>query len=202
MGREIEIKIPLEHTEYQSIFSLIQGQSTVKGIAFSQKTEHILKSDKYFSRYKTREERKQNNEPTVIRLRSEQNLDTGTKESFFCIKTKTVENGIELNREDETVVKDETVLERLFETTGFIKYFEKQKDAFSTYCSLDGSDINFHLELEKVNNLEYVEIEVTDSTQPADQVRAGLEKLVAGLGLDASKKDSRSWMDIVQQNKE
>ena len=55
MNREIEIKIPLTQGEYESLFSKIQEEPFTK-------PEHLLKSDTYFSRYDTREERKAKNE--------------------------------------------------------------------------------------------------------------------------------------------
>ena len=51
------------------------------------------------------------------------------------------------------------------------------------------------------NNLKYVEIEVTDDGSPADEVRSELEKFVTMLGLDCSKRDSRSWMEIINAAK-
>ena len=185
MGREIEIKIPLTDAEYESIYN-------------SFTFEHFFKTDRYFSRYDTHEERVQNGEPRVIRIRTEQDMSLGEKKSYFCIKYKTVQNGIELNTENETFVQDETVIENLLKVSGYHIYFDKQKDAFSVYSRCDYNDaIEFHLELEKVNGLKYVEIEVTDGTAPADEVTAALEKFVTRLGLDVSKKDSRSWMEII-----
>ena len=58
-----------------------------------------------------------------------------------------------------------------------------------------------HLELEKVNGLAYVEIEVTTDNLPADKVRQNLEAFVKELGLDPSKRDSRSWMEIILDGK-
>ncbi|MBO4629025.1 MAG: CYTH domain-containing protein [Treponema sp.] len=187
MNREIEIKIPLTQSEYELLFSKIHEPPFTK-------PEHLYKSDTYFSRYKTRQERDASNEPRVIRIRTEQNLDQSepSKKSYFCLKRKTIENGIEFNSENETFIEDEKVLEQFFEVAGYTKYFQKNKDAFSTYNG------DFHLELEKVNGMCYVEIEVTTSTLPAETVRQNLESFVKDLGLDSSKRDSRSWMEIIQ----
>ena len=57
---------------------------------------------------------------------------------------------------------------------------------------------DFHLELEKVNGLKYIEVEVTDGSDDADDVRAALEKFMELFGLDTSKRDSRSWMEIIK----
>ena len=191
MNSEIEIKIPLTQSEYETIFSKIHETPFTK-------PEHLYKSDTYYSRYKTRQERDANNEPRVIRIRTEENLDhtEPSKKSYFCLKRKTIENGIEFNAENETFIEDEKVLEQFFEVAGYTKYFQKNKDAFSTYNG------DFHLELEKVNGMCYVEIEVTTSTLPAETVRQNLEAFVKELGLDSSKRDSRSWMEIILENKE
>ena len=191
MNREIEIKIPLTQSEYESLFSKINEPPFTK-------PEHLYKSDTYFSRYKTRQERDASNEPRVIRIRTEETLDQSepSKKSYFCLKRKTIENGIEFNAENETFIEDEKVLEQFFEVGGYTKYFQKNKDAFSTYNG------DFHLELEKVNGMCYVEIEVTTSTLPAETVRQNLEAFVKELGLDSSKRDSRSWMEIILENKE
>ena len=97
MGREIEIKIPLTDKEYDKIFSVITGAETLSGLEVLGQPEHLLKSDIYFSRYENREERKAAGEPQVIRIRSEAGVE---KKAFFCIKRKTIENGIELKERD------------------------------------------------------------------------------------------------------
>ena len=188
MGREIEIKIPLTQSEYDSLFAKINEPPFTT-------PEHLLKSDIYFSRYDTREERKAKNEPQVIRIRTDENLNEGTKKSYFCIKRKSIENGIEFNSENETFIEDENVLKLLFEVSDYHQFFQKNKDAFSTYYN------DMHLELEKVNGLAYVEIEVTTDNLPADKVRQNLEAFVKTLGLDPSNRDSRSWMEIILDGK-
>ena len=196
MGREIEIKIPLTDDQYDKIFSVITGAETLAGVKVLGQPEHLLKSDTYFSRYNTREESKAAGEPQVIRIRSEAGVE---KKAFFCIKRKTIENGIELNREDETFVENPEVIRDLLLFSDYHQFFEKNKDSYGVHCQsvvLPGCD--FHLELEKVNNLKYVEVEVTDGTDAADAVRAALEKFMEQFGLDTSKRDHRSWMEIIK----
>ena len=188
MGREIEIKIPLTQSEYDELFAKINEPPFSTPI-------HLLKSDTYFSRYDTREERRAKNEPQVIRIRTDENMTEDTKKSYFCIKRKTIENGIEFNAENETFIEDENVLKLLFEVSDYHQFFQKNKDAFSTYYN------DMHLELEKVNGLTYVEIEVTTENLSADKVRKNLEAFVKELGLDPSKRDSRSWMEIILDGK-
>ena len=213
MGREIEIKIPLTEAQYNKIYSVISGNEKLDGIEVdSSELEHIVKNDTYFSRYNSREESKAAGEPQVIRIRSEKLLSAEAdamsdecpngqikKQAFFCIKRKSIENGIELNREDETYVENPEVVRDLLLLSGYHQFFEKNKDSFGVYCRsrlLEGSA--FHLELEKVNALKYLEVEVTDEANSADAVRAALEKFVKLFGLDAAKRDSRSWMEILQ----
>ncbi len=216
MGREIEIKIPLTDAEYQKIYSVIYGDEKLAGVKICKHgdvpcpVEHILKSDFYFSRYDTREERKAAGEPQVIRIRCEQYERIGSKDAaekvepkaFFCLKRKSIENGIEFNREDETFIEKPEVVRDLLLLSGYHQFFEKRKDAFSVYCEsevLDGCE--FHLELEIINGLKYMEVEVTDeegSLLSAESVRIALGKFVELFGLDSSKRDSRSWMDILE----
>ena len=193
MGREIEIKLPLTDAEYDKIFSVISGDSKLAGLEVCSQPERILKSDEYYSRYQTRAESKAAGEPQVIRIRTE-----NEERAFFCIKRKSVENGIELNREDETFVENADVVRDLLQLSGYHKFFEKKKDAYSVHCQsvvLPGCD--FHLELERVNDHKYVEVEVTDGSDKADDVRAALEKFIVQFGLDSSKRDKRSWMEII-----
>lgn len=216
MGREIEIKIPLTDGEYDKIYSVISGDEKIAGLKICKNgdvpcpIEHILKTDSYFSRYDTRQESYAAGEPQVIRIRCEKYERIGTKEAakkvapkfFFCIKRKTLENGVELNREDETYIEKPEVVRDLLTFSGYHQFFEKRKDSFSVYCEseiLEGCE--FHLELEKVNGLKYVEIEVTDEPGvgfAADEVRLALGKFVELFGLDSSKRDSRSWMEIIK----
>ena len=195
MGREIEIKIPLTDEQYDKIFSVISGAETLSGVKVLGQPEHLLKSDIYFSRYNTREESKAAGEPQVIRIRTEAGAE---KKAYFCIKRKTIENGIEINREDETFVENPEVIRDLLLFSGYHQFFEKNKDSYGVHCEsvvLPGCD--FHLELEKVNSLKYIEVEVTDGTDAADAVRGALEKFMELFCLDTSKRDHRSWMEII-----
>lgn len=208
MGREIELKIPLNDSQYDYIFSVIYGKKNIPGFSFDDsRLCKIEKNDEYFSRYKTREESKKNGEPQVIRIRSEKSVAENftvnenygaQKKSYFCIKRKVIENGIELNSENETFVENADVIRDLLELSGYSKFFKKQKNAISSYCHApELLNSIFHLELEIVNNLKYIEVEVTDENEEADVVRKALVKFVSAFGLDASLKDSRSWMQIL-----
>ena len=52
-------------------------------------------------------------------------------------------------------------------------------------------------ELLTTATVKYIEVEVTDGTDAADDVRVALEKFMELFGLDSSKRDSRSWMEII-----
>lgn len=196
MSREIELKVPLTLEQFDRIEKILTKKEQLSSI-YIRGLSHILKSDEYFSRYHTHEERIKNNELRVIRLRTEN--DGNGEKSFFCIKRKTIENGVEFNSEKETFVEDADVLRAFFEASGFIKWFEKKKDAISVYATLsEKPDFEAHLELEKVNSLPYIEIEYTKEDLPADQVRASLEQILLALGVDPKKRDSRSWAEILE----
>lgn len=196
MSREIELKVPLTCEQFDRIQKILTQKEQLSSINI-RGLSHILKSDEYFSRYHTHEERIKNNELRVIRLRTEN--DGNGEKAFFCIKRKSIENGVEFNSEKETFVEDADVLRAFFEASGFIKWFEKKKNAISVYATLsEKPDFEAHLELEKVNSLPYIEIEYTKEDLPADQVRAGLELILLALGVDPKKRDSRSWAEILE----
>ena len=200
MGREIEVKIPLTDDQYDAVLAFIKGGKAQPGVT-GRDVSHLLKTDAYFSRYDTDEERKKNGEPKVIRIRTEQVLDVPDappKQAFFCLKYKKIENDVEFNSENETAVEDENPLLLFFSVAGYKKYFEKIKDSYSVYCTCDADKkIEFHLELVTVNGHKYFEVEVTQPELDADRVQKGLEAFVSAFGLDVSKKDSRSWMQIL-----
>ena len=95
MGREIEIKIPLTAAEYDRLLSFVNGSEV-------RELSHIRKSDRYYSRYTTETERRQavraGQEPNVIRIRTEENLQTHNKQSYFCYKYKTVEHKLDIEK--------------------------------------------------------------------------------------------------------
>ena len=198
MSREIELKVPLTDGQFDRIERILRGNETLPSLK-THSLAHILKSDEYFSLYRTHEERLKNKELRVIRIRTERSPEkfADAQKSYFCIKRKTLQNGVEFNAEQETFVENPEVLRSFFEATGYIKWFEKKKDALGVICALIGTDFEAHLELEKVNGLPYIEIEYTKEDLPADEVRLNLEKILIELGLDPKLRDSRSWAEIL-----
>ena len=181
MGKEIVLKIPLSQVQYDDLYKKIFVEKNCTGVkVLDSSSEQIYKHDEYFTKYATLEERAEKNEPQVIRLRTES--VRGDKQCFFTIKRKTVQNGIEVNKEDETLVSDENVLRLFFEEAGYRRWFNKEKKAYSSHCVLDdeneASDYGigqvklgqtiFHLELVEVNGMLYVEVEVVSEDDTAE----------------------------------
>lgn len=240
MGREIEMKVPVSKAEFVELYRIFTEQKKHEKISIKEKT-FVFKQDEYYSRYDTREERSQNEEPRVIRIRLEKEAEcfeekmrlfseksisspagalpadpetefnkivsfmeqlksetSAEQNAVFGIKFKTVENGIEFNKEHETVVEDAAVLRKFFASTGFKKYFNKEKNSFGFMCCLnEAPQILFHAELEIVNGFTYLESECTQTETESEEVSVLLEKFFMELGLEPSRKDSRSWMSII-----
>ena len=202
MGHEIEIKIPLTSEEFDRIYDFLCLKKSIDGIKILGDDKNpcerkfFLKKDEYFSKYKKEIERRENNEPQVIRIRT-QDFENDRR-SYFTIKRKVVEDGIEVNKEDETFIEDANVLRDFFALSGYSRWFSKEKKACGVYCTFSLFEgVTFHLELEIVNELKYVEIEVTDTDGSAKDIKAGLTQFVKALNLDPLKKDSRSWVEII-----
>lgn len=196
MGREIELKIPLKKQQYDDIFCVIKGEKTLDGVKVLSEPVFIKKWDEYYSRYKDREERKIHGEPQVLRIRGEEK--DGKIESYFTIKRKSKENGIEFNEENETYIENADVLRDFFNVACYIKFFEKCKEAWGCNCALTNrDDVVFYFELEKVNQFYYIEVEYTNEDENPDVVRKLLEELVIQFELNPKDRDSRSWMKIL-----
>jgi len=196
MGREIELKIKLTEQQYEDFFTQVisKGVSPSAKITVSRcNTTLVTKSDENYSRYNSREERKANNEPSVIRIREEAEGDL--KRAYFTLKRKTYRDGTEINEENETAVEQPEVIRQLLEVAGYKCWFKKVKTAYSCYCSYENLD--FHVELVKVNNLPYLEIEVTSEEEKPEVVQKKLDMLVVQLGFSLENKDPRSWVEIV-----
>lgn len=189
MGQEIELKIPLTDQQYDDLYN-----------QFYSGCKMVCKRDEYFSKYNTMEERRQNNEPSVIRIRTE-GVEGEVQKSYFTIKRKKKENGIEINREDETFIENDEAMRIFFEEAGYHKWFDKEKKSYGCYQKLDERpELDFHMELVIVNDMKYMEIEVTDSKGlDYSVVQGALEGLVKKIGLDPSKKDIRSWYELINE---
>ena len=205
MGKEIELKVPVSHEQFNAIYQKIYVQKKHENIIILESnTDKISKSDEYFTRYNSREEMIKYNEPQVIRIRTE--IINGKKQSYFTIKRKTLENGIEVNKEDETFLENDEALRILFEEAGYKRWFYKEKTSYSSYCALEegagnksdatGKCVNiaekglegavkdsdcagqtsFHLELVTVNGMNYVEVELVIDDDEAETDSADCRK--------------------------
>lgn len=181
-NKEIELKVPLSDSDYDRL-----------RLEYFAGVEEVIKCDEYFSRYDTLEERIRYDEPKVIRLRKEGN------ESFFTVKRKSIQNGIEVNEEQETFIQNPEVLKNFMVLSGYHRWFYKEKKAYGIfYETKEYPDLKFHMELVTVNGMKYLEVEVTDQADYSEaQVKKALEDVITKTGLDPSKKDERSWYELV-----
>lgn len=193
MGQEIELKIPLSDEKYNEIYAhFIAEESSYPGILICNvQKEEVVKCDEYFTRYDTIEERKAHNEPSVIRLRREDDKE------YFCLKRKTYVNGIEQNKEYETFIEDSGALREFFIEAGYHRWFYKEKSAVGAHCKMEGCEYLFHPELVCVNGMKYIEVEVTAESGDADKISDALETFVKKMGLNPEEKDPRSWYEII-----
>lgn len=187
MGQEIELKIPLTDLQYDQLYN-----------QFYSGCKMVCKRDEYFSKYNSIEERRKNNEPSVIRIRTE-GVEGEEPKTYFTIKRKKKENGIEINREDESFLENDEALRIFFEEAGYHKWFDKEKKSYGCYQKLDEQpELDFHMELVIVNGMKYMEIEVTDGKGlKLGVIEGALERLVKKIGLDPARKDIRSWYELI-----
>lgn len=191
MGREIELKIPLSDIQYKYIEEYI-FENKNEEIHISD-IKRIYKKDEYFSQYNTENERQKNNEPQVIRIRTEDD-----NKSYFTIKRKKYDNGIEVNKEDESFIEDISVIRSFLDCTGFKKWFYKEKQAVSFYANkIEEPQFIFHCELVIVNDLKYFEIEITNQNYETKLMIEKLNDFVKVFKLDSNNRDSRSWVEIL-----
>lgn len=198
MGREIEMKIPLTEEKYNELIQVFcEQKSQIEGIKIIKACpETVFKQDEYWSRYDSREERLEHKELQVIRIRTE--VKDGKHEAFFTLKHKNRQNGIELNKEDETYIENPDVLRLFFTEAGYHKWFDKVKKNVGAFCHssvLPG--VEFHVELEVVNGLKYIEVEVTSEEGDAQVIKSALGDFMKQCGLNPDDRDCRSWVEIL-----
>lgn len=198
MGREIEMKIPLTEEKYNKLIQVFcEQKSQIEGIKIIKACpETVFKQDEYWSRYDSREERLEHKELQVIRIRTE--VKDGKHEAFFTLKHKNRQNGIELNKEDETYIENPDVLRLFFTEAGYHKWFDKVKKNVGAFCHssvLPG--VEFHVELEVVNGLKYIEVEVTSEEGDAQVIKSALGDFMKQCGLNPDDRDCRSWVEIL-----
>lgn len=195
---------------------------------YANKSEHISKKDTYYSKYKTFEERKENNEP-VIRIREEND------KTYLTIKRKNIVNGVEQNEEIESEMSDIKAICEYFAIDHLEPYFTKTKESWRfTEVILNESpmivtnDSNIlekwdsyrlvgHIEIEQINNKIFaVELEVIyngNSTKESnnnliientpiktkeERIRDAIMNWFAKNSLE-NQIDNRSWGEILNE---
>lgn len=174
---EVEVKIPISKEDFDRL------------------KEHswcnLEKTDRYFSLYSSKEERLANKEP-VIRIR-----DNWGSKFYFTFKQKSTENGIEANKEYETLLPDPKPIIKFLETVGYKQWFTKKKTGF-VWKIIKDNQPTLTCEPVCVNGLYYFEIEAADYDGDKNVAIELIKQTVKDLGLDFEKRDERPWPTILE----
>ena len=224
MGREIELKLPLTEEQFSKILSGICQKSKIGELRFEH-NEILIKSDEYFSQYKNHQDRLQN-EPRVIRLRTEKNCGFISDFDFFASEMPTFPQ----TRDFLKKLACTDTEKRSAKTSAVFTIKNKKIEGGIEFNNEDETELSdpdtlrkfflgtkfdcwfkkekyafssycpkAHLELEIVNGLPYVEIEYTNDDLQSEEVKDLLENIVRTLGLDPKNTDKRSWVEIISQ---
>ena len=162
---------------------------------FSEQTDFLKvnKEDIYYSKFNTKTERIENNEP-LVRIRK------SNSDYYFTTKIKNIVDGIERNLERETKIDDRFVIESFLFDTGYHIYFQKSKEGFKKTIKEDDYEINIEIFIVSCNNKQkvYFEIEVVSDKLSNSQAIELLKEKVSSFGLDFDKRDERSWISIFE----
>lgn len=181
---EIEIKIPMKKEDWEA---MVENLKDV--------TMYVFKKDTYYSKCDTVAMRRTLQEP-LIRIR-----DT-SQSQYLTIKKKSVKDNVEVNEELESNIGQsiEAVLE-LLKLNGYSVWFEKNKKSHRWSQILN--HINLTCELVCVNGAYYYfEVEAADYNASEKSAIEALKECVKKYGLKWKNRDSRSWVDIIQNHKE
>ena len=130
-------------------------------------------------------------------------------EKYITHKNKTISNGSECNVEREQHISNAIweIVEKCFDDIGE-SYFNKIKRCLSFYRDCDDGTSKICVDVCNVNNgYFYFEIEtVTFRNSTTDEEREKLLKdmndyIKSEFGLNPNNKDSRSWMQIIREDK-
>ena len=124
-----------------------------------------------------------------IRIRSS-NIDTR-----LTFKEKSVIDGLEINEENETVISDPEVMEKLIIQMGGIKFFKKKKITHKFEWR------DFVIECCDVNNIgTFLEIEtVTESKEHAEEIKQQILTLFEKFEIDPQCIEERSYMELIKE---
>ncbi len=103
-------------------------------------------------------------------------------ENGFCVQDK------------DSVQKQEPVLSNREN----VPFCRKSDPPLEKTFSPSQNSVLFHAELEIVNGLKYLEIECTDEKIPEKIAVGCIDEIFSDFGLDVSRKDIRSWVEIIQ----
>lgn len=177
---ETEVKIEISPEQFAS---------------FSEQADFlkVSKEDIYYSKFNTKTERIENNEP-LVRIRK------SNSDYYFTTKIKNIVDGIERNLERETKIDDRFVIESFLFDIGYHIYFQKSKEGFKKTIKEDDYEINIEIFVVSCNNKQkvYFEIEVVSDKLLNSQAIELLKEKVSSFGLDFDKRDERSWISIFE----
>lgn len=166
-------------------------------VRFSEQTDFlkVSKEDIYYSKFNTKTERIENNEP-LVRIRK------SNSDYYFTTKIKNIVDGIERNLERETKIDDKFVIENFLFDTGYHIYFQKSKEGFKKTIKEDDYEINIEIFVVSCNNKQkiYFEIEIISDKLSNSQAIELLKEKVSSFDLDFEKRDERSWISIFENN--
>jgi adenylate cyclase class 2 len=190
MAFEVELKAHVE--DPQLMLSILEG--------FENISEPVCeyKEDIYYSRT-------QGEEP-LFRLRRESfgpDFDSLTGSIVFTFKEKSLEKGIEVNREKEFTTSDSQGknAEQFFLALGYIQYIKKTKKGYSFVHSVENFAPLLHIELVKIEGLGWfleMEFLIEDAALVA-QAKTKLLDVLQAVGLGESSVESRYYMHMLKE---
>ena len=181
MANEIEFKIEITKDEYKEFEK--NNKKLIKG--------YVYKSDEFY------------NCPikgNVIRIRKSDD------DYYLCYKNKNFKGNVEVTDEYETKIEDPDVFRHIMEALNVSVFFTKKKDAMEVVLKNDPMKDKYKIEFVIVNDkFYYIEIEwiseFTNKIRNSNDVIEFLESKIKELGFDPRNKDSRSWVQIVKDDK-
>lgn len=208
MANEIEFKVEITREQLLHFFS-----DRARNLKVHARAAY-MKLDEYYEAGS-----KEKNE--VIRIRGQYPLDSVSDflgfphlgeddnevrgEYYLCYKEKTIVDGSEVSNEYESRIEDPNVFRKIMASKNIPMYFTKRKKALKVVFRDEDDEMKekYNIEFVIVNcRFYYIEIEwvsdFTDEYDTPDKVVKFLEEKIKLLGFDPSKKDSRTWKNIIE----
>ena len=192
---EIEIKAILTKEEFERCKEKIGTK------------DHNIRKDRYWSKYKSFEEAKQNNEP-AIRTATVEEPGFISLTDLFTLKRKNIIDNKECNEETETEVEDINVIESFLRLSDYNIIWSKAKEKYGAYYWIN-SKYTLHAELEIVSKTEdfkdpiyAIEIECCDAEESdSKEIWAAETKLLEDFGISKDRINSDSWRVLLGDKK-